>query len=471
MNIELLTQPISNNGKNFSLGDTIISILTSKKPKYKTATFIFGAIKSNALEHLKPYLTNFIENNGTINFYIDSTKRISNNNLTNELLSIGCNIFVFNSEDSITEFQYRGCFFETSKKAEAFLTSGNLSMNGLFNSFNLVTHISFNDYAEFTDFKSQILTESLLTKFIKISDSENSWNSSKSYINSIPSIDEFTQKNDKPVQKSTNTSDDSNILIEIDDNVEFLIPENTVKEPKKTETKGQEIITSAKTIDSTKAIEYPTETIYYNTDTVLDVENFLFESRKNNVVPKNTESYLTSKNITESQKETILEEPVKNKIITKSSDLSKTAIFMFEASKITKRGVCAGEIKIPIYLRDSIASFWDWPTKYSIVGHAKIKSRICTFDIIDTAIPNKKTKDTNVKLFQREDESSFSIHSKELEMLNISENDIIRLIKIQDVDDTYYTCEIVRTDSKEYAIWEQFCTSEMKNSKRKYGIM
>ena len=144
---------------------------------------------------------------------------------------------------------------------------------------------------------------------------------------------------------------------------------------------------------------------------------------------------------------------------------------MFEAAKITKRGVCAGEIKIPVYLRDSIAALWDWPLKYSVSGHAKVKSRICTFEIIDTKNPNSKISDTNVKLFQREDESSFSIHSKELELLDIQEKDIIRLIKTQGVSDTSYTCEIVRTDAKEYAIWEQFCTSEMKNSKRKYGIM
>ena len=71
MNIELLTQPISKDGKKFSLGETVISLLTSKKPKYKTATFIFGAVKPNAIEHLKPYFADFIANNGTINFYID----------------------------------------------------------------------------------------------------------------------------------------------------------------------------------------------------------------------------------------------------------------------------------------------------------------------------------------------------------------------------------------------------------------
>ena len=119
------------------------------------------------------------------------------------MLNLGCNIFVFNSEDSITEFQYRGCFFEASKKSEVFLTSGNLSMHGLFDSFNLITHVSFNDTIEFADFKSKILTESLLNKFIQVSNAETSWNSVKSYANPIPSIDEFTQAPKKHIKKKT----------------------------------------------------------------------------------------------------------------------------------------------------------------------------------------------------------------------------------------------------------------------------
>jgi len=482
LEIELLTQPTLNNGEAFSLGETITSILTSKKPKYKSATFIFGVLKPNAIDYLKPYLTEFLENGGTINFYIDSNKRTTSNNLINDLLNCGCNIFTFNSGDGITEFQYRGCFFEASKKADVFLTSGNLSLNGLFDSFNIITHLTYDTSSkennEFLEFKKSVLNETFLAQFEKIESStelynEDSWSYSKNSGASIPSISEFTHKPTDET-KSTSKSDlDSSILIEIDDNVDFFIPETTVKEPKKVEEKIIVPENNVKKIDTTPILDYPTETIYYNTDNALDIEDFLFESQPKKIRSKSQSIiHEINESVSEEETDTISSEtPLKNKIIAKSADLSKTAIFMFEAAKITKRGVCAGEIKIPVYLRDLIANFWDWPLKYSVTGHAKIKSRICTFDIIDTASPDIKIKDTAVKLFQREDESSFSIHSKELEALNIAENDLIRLIKTQDVTDTYYTCEIVRADSKEYTIWEQFCTNEMKNSKRKYGIM
>lgn len=491
MELELLTQPTLNNGEAFSLGEAITSILTSKKTKYKIATFIFGVIKPNAIEYLKPYLIEFIENNGTVNFYLDSDKRTTVTNLMKELINIGCNVLVFDSEDGITEFQYRGCFFESSKKAEVFLTSGNLSINGLFDSFNIITHLTYNiaskDENEFLSFKNQVLTESFLAKFNPLDINEmtytgESWNSIKNSTASIPSISEFTKKSSSEPQgtfddfdenniinevNNTNNIDDSGILIEIDDSVDFCIPIEAPKEQKeqKKEEKMTLIEPTPKKINTTPVLDYPTETIYYNTENVLDVEDFLFETK--NHKPKSVSKIEEIKPV----EEKIEKQAPKSKIIAKTADLSKTAIFMFEAAKITKRGICAGEIKIPVYLRDLIANFWDWPQKYTVTGHSKIKSRICTFDIIDTATPDKKVKDINVKLFQREDESSFSIHSKHLETLNIEENDIIRLIKTQDVNDTYYTCEIVRIGSKEYDIWEQFCTSEMKNSKRKYGIM
>ena len=47
MNIEILTQPKLSNGEDFKLGNEIVKMLTSKKPKYKIANFMFSLIKSN----------------------------------------------------------------------------------------------------------------------------------------------------------------------------------------------------------------------------------------------------------------------------------------------------------------------------------------------------------------------------------------------------------------------------------------
>lgn len=479
MNTEILIQPILGNGKPFVLGEEITKLLNSKKPKFKTANFMFSFIKADAIDILKPSFKTYLDNGGTINFYIDSDRKILSNPIIKELIELGCNVYSHVSE-STREFQYKGVIFESSKTAEIFFTSGNLSLSGLFESHNIITHISYNltnesdNYAElYNSLFNSCLTDNLvllsvetLPKILdKVKKSET-----------IPTITDFT-KNELKITPNIDLSE-PNITIEIDDNVNFVSVENTPSKMKK----AQEIVTIEKEVTpikkSTGIMDYPEEPIYFGADNVLDVEDFLFESKSTNISfapskPLKTNAFSSdslSDNYTKEQE--ISEIPEETIQLVHTKDLTKTSIFMFQAPKITTKGVCAGEIKIPLYIRDLIAKFWGWPNEYLLTNtHAKIKSKFCTFKIVDTITPEQTLEDNNVKLFQRVDESSFSIYSETLEKLDIAENDIIRIIKVSTEDDSYYTCEIIRKDAKEYPIWEQFCTENFRSSSRKFGIM
>lgn len=475
MNIEILTQPKLSNGEDFKLGNEIVKLLTSKKPKYKTANFMFSLIKANAVDILKPYLKSFIENGGTINFYIDSDKRFLSNPLVSELIAVGCNLYTYINLDSATEFQYRGVIFESAKTSEIYFTSGNFSQNGMFESHNVITHISYNisdEKKEYTEFKNNIFNEELNSNFNYITtDNLPAIIGEIKKSNPIPTISDFT-KNDLKLSPETDLSE-PNISIEIDDSVDFLVPEATPIKPKKVEKIESTNSEAIKENDTKLIVEYSSEPIYYGVDDAIDVENMLFESKTKTFVPSTpikTNAFSSDAFVAdENEEETEIEE---THTISKVKDLSKTSIFMFEAPKITHKGVCAGEIKIPTYIRDLIADFWGWPDTYEIVGgQAKIKSKICTFKIVDTIEPEKTLEDDKAKLFQRVDESSFTVYSSVLEGLNIEENDIIRLIKVSTENDSYYTCEVIRKNAKEYPIWEQFCTQNFRNSTRKYGIM
>ena len=129
----------------------------------------------------------------------------------------------------------------------------------------------------------------------------------------------------------------------------------------------------------------------------------------------------------------------------------------------------AGEIKIPTYLRDLIPYFWGWPKDYKIDKVNSEKYQNCILKIVDTQNPNDVLTDKDAKLFQREGENNFNIYSKVLNDMNINENDILRFIKTQSADGYYFCCEIVRQEAKEYPIWDQFCTTTLKSSKRRYG--
>lgn len=477
MNTEILTQPALSNGEKFVLGDEIVKLLSSKKPKFKTVSFMFSLIKANAIDALKNHLKTFIDNGGNINFYIDSDKRFLANPLVSELITLGCNVYTYINEDKSIEFQYRGVIFESAKTAEIFFTSGNMSQNGLFEAHNIVTHISATK-EEYKKLENTIFNKDLTVNFVTITlENLPTIIGELKKSSSIPTISDFT-KNDLKISPEIDLSE-ANIAIEINDDVNFLITDDTPTQPKKII--KEQITEIDETVNneskSNLIVEYSSEPIYYGVDDAIDVEHLLFESKTKPTISFNSmpiktnafssDQFLTEGNDNDEQK---IEEEIHT--IAKTKDLSKTSIFMFEAPKITHKGVCAGEIKIPTYIRDLIAEFWGWPETYEFVGgQAKIKSKICTFKIIDTFQPESTLEDEKTKLFQRVDESSFTIYSSVLESLNIEENDIIRLIKVSTEQDYYYTCEIIRKEAQEYPIWEQFCTQNFKSSSRKYGIM
>ena len=61
-----------------------------------------------------------------------------------------------------------------------------------------------------------------------------------------------------------------------------------------------------------------------------------------------------------------------------------------------------------------------------------------------------------------------ALKSKLFKDLNSSEKDILRIIK---KDNNCFCLELIRKDSKEFEIWDNFCIYTMKNSKRRFGIM
>jgi hypothetical protein len=468
LNIDILTQPKLSNGKDYTLGEELKTLLLSKRPKFTEVSIFFGLIKDNAFEKIFEDIKSYMLNGGHLKFYLSQPQKGNIKNIINLLLNANCEVYLFknSSKDFISDFQYKGAIFENAKKATILLTSGNLTMSGLFEGYNTITRFTYDvskEKDEFENIKNSLFSENILGLFERITKE----NISELSPSEIPTIEEFTHKDldqSEPIITSVN---DINIDIEIDDNVDFLVASESENKPSKTSTQE---VSSPKSKNSLPepidAIEFE-ETKYFVDTDALDVEDMLFKSSTKNNISKKPKASILEKENTEDD----IPAAEETKIITKSADLSKTSIFMLQSPKITKKGAYAGEIKIPSYLRDLIPSFWGWPKEYSVKKGTIEKSRICKFKIIDIDKPKNIITDDNVKLFQREGENSFSILSEELSKLELNENDIIRFIKTESNDGTYFTCEVIRTDAKEYPIWEQFCTNLLKGSKRKYGIM
>lgn len=463
MDIKILTQPELCNGKSYTLGDELNSLLLSKRPKFTEVSFFFGLVKDVTFENFSGSIKEYIMNGGDFKFYLSQSQKNTLKKVANSLLELGCEVYLFNNSgnNSISDFQYKGAIFENAKKATVILSTGNFTESGLFNGYNTITKLSYDlsdEQDEFTNLKNSIISENVLKSFTRVTRE----NFEAFFTKEIPTIEEFTRKDVDQTEPIITSIDDINIDIEIDDKVDFSVAEVEEEKPKK---EPKPAITQEKEIISQPAevVEFES-TKYFMDDDALDIENMLF----------NESSRKTANTLADDVADNSLEEdkPEENpKIITKTKDLSKTSIFMLQIPKITKKGTASGELKIPLYLRDLIPAFWGWPKGYSVQKNSNEKSRICTFKIIDTANADNVITDDNVKLFQREGENSFSIFSENLIELDLHENDIIRFIKTEAATGSYFTCEIIRTDANEYPIWEQFCTNLLKGSKRKYGMM
>lgn len=467
MNINILTQPKQFNGKDYCLGEHIISLLNSKRPKYADVSFSFGLIKDNSYEKIQDALKNFILNGGNVSFYLGQDKKNSNKHVINSLLELGTNVFLFKGidKDFISDFQYKTVIFKSSKKATILLSTGNFTLSGLFDGYNIVTELTYDlpeDNDEFERFSNSLIYNNSKDLFEEIN--RNNFDNKLNIEKEIPSIEEFTHKDIDSVEPIITMIDD--IDVEIDSDVEFLIP--TEATPKQKKEKIDTIEETKKNMPEPIIEIVSDEPRYYmEDDEGLDIENMLFSTYSSQASEKNVTIDKTEIIKEEIEPEEIHQE---KKIIT-STNLSKTSIFMLELPKIAKKGTSSGEIKIPIYLRDLIPAFWGWPKEYSLDKNTSTKLRKCTFKIIDTNNLENVITDENVKLFQKESENSFSILSEELINLDLQENDIMRLIKTQSENGTYFTCEIIRQTADEYPIWEQFCTNYLKGSKRKYGMM
>ena len=474
MQTKLFTQPKLFNGKNYSLGSNLEQLFMSRRPKYTEACLFFGLVKENAYDKIYSNLKAFIINGGNIKFYLSSEKKGATRKVVNSLLDLGCEVYIFtgNDKDFITDFQYKGAIFSSSQKATVLLSTGNFSLSGLYDGHNIVTQFNFNlstENEEFSNTTTTLFPEYTMKLFNRVT-RENFEEVLKTPEKILPSIEEFTRKdveNSAPINTST---DDLSIDIEIDDNVDFLVAPEPTEKPKKEKVVEPKVETS-KMPEPIEAIEFG-EPKYYLGDNVadaLDIENMLYENSSNSLKSVFTED---TKIVTVIDDEPEEEEysdydEVDSKVIAKSANLPKTSIFMLQLPKLSR----IGEIKIPTYVRDLIPEFWGWPSEYLVSKDSAEKLRTCKFEIIDTKDPETTITDDSAKLFQREGESNFIILSDKLVAMDLLENDIVRFIKTQSQDGTYYTCEVVRTDAKEYPIWEQFCTNTLKGSKRKYGLM
>lgn len=537
MEIKFITQPIDSDGNVFLLGDKLKDLLQKRRPFYKKVWFISGFAKEMGLFRLESDLRKCALDGVDIQFILGIDRKTTTKETLNKLLSFGCNIKIYNNNNTNVSFQPKLFIFESPKKiATALITSSSITEGGLFSNNELITQMTFKlndekEQKEYKDFLASIknileneklvelnkkVTEDLYQKGELLDSTKQRGQATK-----IMSISEYTHetleiKVEEKEEEIIQTVDGDPIVVELPTGESIEVDLNTAVssiEEKLSEedinqtgdnNQDQKMIDEIDIeVDMTKALEYVPKVSEYEPKKIdkktkvkehieqeehieeeepkqehkdynnqeenmikiydfdaIDVEQMLFEQQQANKV-KDQQPEETHVEIKPVKKINIIKDNTQN--------FDNANIFIFEIDKISKRGASKNQIKVPSNTRDLTSKLWGYPEGYKVeeVDGKRLKTRIANIKIED--VSTKDVFEDKCTFTQIENESVFSISSEKLVSLDIQENDIIRIIKLNNVD-VNYKFEIIRQSSNEYGIWQQFCKYPMKGSKKHFGI-
>ena len=433
MNIKFWNQPKS---------ATLEKILNEKLRKgFKRVWIVAGMTKDSGVDMVFDSIMTAREMGSEVNVLIGIDRKNTSKDMLMKLLGAGCNLFVhINRDDSKVET--RVYVFENDDESYVYLSGGKFSEGGLSTNYCLIQEIiySADDKKSFDNFKSVLLQST------------------------------------EDVFKSVG-EDDVKLLAEKGEMVVRIIER---KIPRISEMYGNSSIESIGNdmydeSSGTKLFEIP-EDDDFHIDIDIDIDGKVkkselsveTEARKakeqkesiDKLADEKLSRFYENKSESENDKKVNIIKDVDN------IDFSSVKIFVFELNKIIEKGVGEGEIRVPHYLYENMINFFG--DNYKIVTDDNGKERLANvvkLNILDVST-NEKITDDNV--FMYDNGKSFAIKSKMFKSLKPREGDIVRFIKISENE---FEVELIRSDVKEYNVWENFCKYTMKNSKRKFGIM
>lgn len=413
MNIKFMNQP-----KDITLEDIL---KTKLENKYDEVFIISGIAKDSGIELLLESIENAINAGGKININLGIDRKNTSKDILLKLLKMGANLKVHvNSEENKVET--RIYIFESKEKdSYIYISGGKFSEGGLAKNNCLITEITYTpeETEKYKLLKNQVLL-------------------------GIDGV--FKDVDEEDIILLANKGE---IVSRI---IERKIPSISELYGNKEATLGEQIYDEGTGLGLLNKEEL--EDVDIEFDLGIDI-------RKNVKLEAEKEEELIVVNKTEEDLNRLLgkttEENTKKSRIIKDltdDDFKNMTTLILEAGKISTVGVNANEIKIPKSLALQINEF------LNVEVSPKIK-----LEVLDNK-DNREYKIENVEML--ENDKGISIKSEKLTNLDIGEKDLIRIIKI---NSEKYKLEIIREETKEYDVWERYCTNSIKGTKRRYGII
>lgn len=516
MKVKLMMQLENEN----RLADNLISA-SEKKPK--KVYFFMGSFKETGYEILENCL---IDLKAKKLFVIGIDKKNTTKKMLEGLYKYTKNIFVYNNND-VVELDSNIVIFEHEKEAIVYSLSGNCSKGGLEDNIALYTKIEFNleskedkvQYNEYIDELIKITKMDILRKLDKEYISELLDNkeifSNKQYTHNIMSIADLAKeaKGRQKVESEINRDKvknndnvemiDANIdapkekiydedakltignMLDLEDmSFDIDVGETISKEfkafqeddyvkeevkikkdlkekkkPIKKEKKDKEVVESNFKIE---------EDIDFDPNSILDLENILFEKSSVKLDTRKVERKEQKERIAKRAEQQADQEDQKasgNKKI----DLNKVSNIVMEISKKPSKGKDVISIKIPNYIKEMVPNFFE-AMEDSVAVNKKdglYKEASISVEIVDT-VKNKKYTDVSAVLSNKIGQTYIAFVSDMMKNVDYEEGDIVRLIKLSK---EIYHIEIISKNSQEYKVWKKMCTQKFRGADREYGVM
>ncbi len=416
MDIKFMNQP-----KDVQMGKILNTRL---EENFKEAWIVSGISKDSGIELLLASVENAIKRDMKVNVMLGVDRKNTSKDALTKLLSVGANLSIHVNGDS-NKVETRIYAFESENdNSYIYISGGKLSEGGLTENNCIITEIKYEakEYENFKLFKQQLLlgTENI---FKTVDKNDIELLAMKGEIvariteRKIPSISELYGEKENIVGeqiydegKSLGLFDKDeleNIDIEIDDKID--IKKNVEMEAEK---------------EAKENIFEKTNKTQEDLDRLLGIE----------------------KEETTSQKSRIVKDLNEN-------DFKNMTTLIIEAGKPLAKDKEVKEIRIPRSLAMLMPEYLNVETEKQI-----------NLDIVD----NKTNREYSEEAKIYDNGKGVSISSPKLSEVNIEENDVIRIIKI---DNEKYKIEIIRNSTDEYNVWERYCTNTIKGTKRRFGII
>lgn len=422
MDIKFMNQP-----KEVKMGNLLKKRL---EEKFDEIWLVSGIVKDSGIEILLDALENAVKNGAKVNTLFGVDRKNTSKDILLKLISIGTNLNIHvNIDEDKTET--RVYVFE-SKNGESYvyLSGGKFSEGGLLENTCLITEIKYSleDKEKFKVFKHQLL-QGIENTFKSVDKEDILLLATKGEIVSriidrkIPSISELYGNKEQSIGEQVYDEGTSMGLFKIDDleNIDIEFDDG---------------------IEIRKNVELAVEK---------EAKKDIFESTSK--TDEDLKRLLGSKKESDEKEET-----KKKKIIRdlKETDYKNMTTLIINAGKIATTGIDSGKLKLPKALASSMTNF------FNLVDFEETN---LAFEIMD----NKTGKEYGESVaILNNTAKGLTIFNEIITDLDLDEDDIIRFIKI---NERKFRCEIIRKSTEEYAVWERYCTNNIRGTDRRFGII